>query len=87
MSKITISVIVYAPFMNITTIKTNKKQMNSSADTFFFFNNPLLRLSVTWYESYMTSSNGTLWKLRQILSLSLHLSFIYFSEEDKSGPG
>ena len=35
MSKITVSVIVYAPFLNKTTIKTNKKQMNSSADTFF----------------------------------------------------
>ena len=36
MSKITFSVIVYAPCLNKTTIKTNKKQMNSSADTFFW---------------------------------------------------
>ena len=35
-SKITISVIVYAPCLNKTTKKTNKKQMNSSADTFFW---------------------------------------------------
>ena len=36
MSKITLSVIVYAPCLNKTTIKSNKKQMNSSADTFTF---------------------------------------------------
>ena len=35
MSKITPSVIVYAPCLSKTIIKTNKKQMNSSADTFF----------------------------------------------------
>ena len=35
MSKITFLVIVYAPCLNKTTIKTNKKQLNSSADTFF----------------------------------------------------
>ena len=35
MSKITLSVSVYAPCLNKTTIKTNKKQINSSADTFF----------------------------------------------------
>jgi len=35
MSKITLSVIVYAPCPSKTIIKTNKKQMNSSADTFF----------------------------------------------------
>ena len=40
MSKIALSVIVYGPFLNKTTIKTNKKQMDSSADT-FFLNNPL----------------------------------------------
>ena len=39
MSKIALSVIVYAPCLNNTTIKTNKKQMNSSADT--YFNDPL----------------------------------------------
>ena len=36
MSKITFLVIVYAPCLNKTTIKTNKKQMNSSVDTFFW---------------------------------------------------
>ena len=36
MSKITLSVIVYAPCLNKTTIKSNKKQVNSSADTFFW---------------------------------------------------
>ena len=36
MSKITLLVIVYAPFLNKTTIKSNKKQMISSADTFFW---------------------------------------------------
>ena len=36
MSKITLSVIVYAPCLNKTTIKTDKKQMISSADTFFW---------------------------------------------------
>ena len=36
MSKITFSVIVYAPCLNKTTIKPNKKQMISSADTFFW---------------------------------------------------
>ena len=40
MSKITLSVIVYAPCPSKTIIKTNKKQMNSSADT-FFLNDPL----------------------------------------------
>ena len=35
MSEITLSVIVYAPCLNETTIKSNKKQMISSADTFF----------------------------------------------------
>ena len=35
MSKITLSVIVYAPCLSKTTIKINKKQMNISADTFF----------------------------------------------------
>ena len=35
MSKITLSVIVYAPCPNKTIIKTKKKQMNCSADTFF----------------------------------------------------
>ena len=30
-----LSAIVYAPIMSKTTIKTNKKQMISSADTFF----------------------------------------------------
>ena len=42
MSKITLSVIVYAPCPSKTIIKTNKKQMNSSADT-FFLNDPLPR--------------------------------------------
>ena len=42
MSKITLSVIVYAPCLSKTIIKTNKKQMNSSADT-FFLNDPLHR--------------------------------------------
>ena len=36
MSKITLSVIVYAPCLNKSTIKSNKKQMISSADTFFW---------------------------------------------------
>ena len=36
MSKIILSVIVYAPCLNKTIIKLNKKQMNSSADTFFW---------------------------------------------------
>ena len=36
MSKITFSVIVYAPSLNKTTIKSNKKQKISSADTFFW---------------------------------------------------
>ena len=36
MSKITLSVIVYAPCPSKTIIKTNKKQMNNSADTFFW---------------------------------------------------
>ena len=36
MSKITLSVIVYAPCLNKTTKKSNKKQMISSADTFFW---------------------------------------------------
>ena len=36
MSNITLSVIVYAPCLNKTTIKTNKKQMDSLADTFFW---------------------------------------------------
>ena len=36
MSKITLSVIVYAPCLNKTMIKSNKKQMISSADTFFW---------------------------------------------------
>ena len=36
MSNITLSVIVYAPCLNKTTIKSNKKQMISSADTFFW---------------------------------------------------
>ena len=36
MSKITLSVIVYAPCLNKTTIKPNKKQMISTADTFFW---------------------------------------------------
>ena len=40
MSKITLSVIVYAPCPNKTIIKTNKKHMNCSADT-FFLNDPL----------------------------------------------
>ena len=40
MSKITLSVIVYAPCPSKTIIKTNKKQMNSSADT-FLLNDPL----------------------------------------------
>ena len=35
-SKITLSVIVFAPCLNKTIINTNKKQMNSSADTFFW---------------------------------------------------
>ena len=35
MSKITLSVIVYALYPSKTIIKTNKKQMNSSADNFF----------------------------------------------------
>ena len=35
MSEITLSVIVYAPCSSKTIIKTNKKQMNSPADTFF----------------------------------------------------
>ena len=35
MSKITLSVIVYAPCPSKTIIKTNKKQMYSSAATFF----------------------------------------------------
>ena len=38
MSKITLSVIVYAPCLNKTTIKSNKNQMNSSAETFFWMN-------------------------------------------------
>ena len=42
MSKITLSVIVYAPFLNKTAIKTNKKQMNSSADTFFWMTRYML---------------------------------------------
>ena len=36
MSKITLLVMVYAPCLNKTTIKSNKKQMISSADTFFW---------------------------------------------------
>ena len=40
MSKITLSVIVYALCPSKTIIKTNKRQMNSSADT-FFLNDPL----------------------------------------------
>ena len=36
MSKLSLSVIAYAPCLNKTTIKSNKKQMNSSADTFTF---------------------------------------------------
>ena len=36
MSKITLSVVVYASCLNKTTIKSNKKQMISSADTFFW---------------------------------------------------
>ena len=36
MSKIALSAIVYATFLSKTTIKTNKKQMISSADTFFW---------------------------------------------------
>ena len=36
MSKITLSVIVYAPCPSKTIIKTKKKRMNSSADTFFW---------------------------------------------------
>ena len=35
MSKITLSVIVYAPCPSKTIIKTNKKQLNSSGDAFF----------------------------------------------------
>ena len=35
MSKITLSVIVYVPCPSKTIRKTNKKQMNSSADNFF----------------------------------------------------
>ena len=38
-SKITLSVIVYAPCLNKTPVKTNKKQMNSSADVFFVAGN------------------------------------------------
>ena len=34
-TKLILPVMVYAPFLNKTTIKINKKQMNSSADTFF----------------------------------------------------
>ena len=40
MSNIPLSVIVYACCLNKTTTKTNKKQMKSSADT-FFLNDPL----------------------------------------------
>ena len=50
-SKITLSVIVYAPFLNKTTIKISKKQMNSSADT-FFLKNPLPHL-----KSFATDNN------------------------------
>ena len=42
MSKIALSVIVYGPFLSKTTIKTNKKQMISSADTFFWMTRYLL---------------------------------------------
>ena len=35
-TKITLSVIVYTPCLDKTTIKSNKKQMISSADTFFW---------------------------------------------------
>ena len=48
MSKIILSVIVYAPCLSKTIIKTNKKQMNSSADT-FFLNDPLLSLIVFFF--------------------------------------
>ena len=40
MSKITLSVVVYTPCLNKTTMKTNKKQINSSAQL-SFLNNPL----------------------------------------------
>ena len=43
MSKITLSVIVYAPCLNKTTIKSNKKRMISSADTFFWMTRYKLR--------------------------------------------
>ena len=42
MSKITHSVIVYAPCPSKTITKSNKKQMNSSADTFFLMTRYLL---------------------------------------------
>ena len=45
MSKITLSVIIYAPYLNETTIKSNKKQMISSADTFFW----MTRYHLFWY--------------------------------------
>ena len=48
MSKIALSVIVYGPFLSKTTIKTNKKQMISSADTFFLND----RLFFTGYMLY-----------------------------------
>ena len=43
MSKITLSVIVYAPCPSKTIIKTNKKQLNSSADTFFLMTRYFVR--------------------------------------------
>ena len=49
-SKITLSVIVYAPCPSKTIIKTNKKQMNSSADTFF--------ISLTMAEEEKTKRNS-----------------------------
>ena len=43
MSEIRLAVFVYAPCLSKTTIKTNKKQLNSSADTFFLITPYILR--------------------------------------------
>ena len=47
MSKITLSVTVYAPCLNKTMIKSKKKQMISSADTFFWMTR-YLHIIIQW---------------------------------------
>ena len=55
MSKITLSTIVYAPCLHKTTIKTNKKQLNSSADTFF----GITRYHVLIYSTFISHFRRT----------------------------